>query len=560
MLKELMEVYHKEISPESSSWDKHCALEKAIETFFPYARHAMVSRITAVDKLALMRDFIEDKEPSLDEAKFIASLGIEEYNTGRVFRQKEAKDVMLAYEKCAEMLLNSADIKEERKALSQNIETFISNHIETRSTALDIYDRYLFDVPGCAYSISRCIKNQPKLLEKGFAVMHKAADARCKQAEIEDKKLPNGLGYDPKYAASGDLRSAFKVLFDYFSKPKLEHYWDTIAENLLTFDKQMERFQFSNILLFGYGERNSELIDAKRNVLYGVLEEAEKNKDKSLREIYQKRKNVGYQAEWFLNAKEHSAIVAKELNELPKTKKIDLSDIDFVYTGKERPSQQNFDFIQNYSRYSSKGSNNPSKASGGLWASPVMDNGKTDWENWLSEQGWGSFMDKKKGLPRWHIVPKEGCRILYVGEKDDDKENAVRKYILNRRGQVCTNEELKKMLGEFYGTDTEFGREEYVVRLDYTAMEREYDAIYVPTREDSWSPIFFGWDVKSMHIFNLRNFDIMDDQEYEQYKVKRLEESVEKASTGDKLAYKKAGKIDFNQSFMRALKDRKIKG
>jgi len=177
---------------------------------------------------------------------------------------------------------------------------------------------------------------------------------------------------------------------------------------------------------------------------------------------------------------------------------IDFSKLEFVYVGKSKPTMEDFVPIKNFDI---KSSGNPSKPSGGLWASPVMENGKSDWENWLDEkESWTDktnremFNLKDKGSDRFYITPKKGCRILCI-----DEPEKYESYLRRNNGQPLVAY--------------------HSLLIDYEAIMKDYDAVYVPQREDDYSPAFQLWSAKTLLIGNLDAFNIQTEQEHSKQKA-----------------------------------------
>ena len=550
MLKELMEEYNKEVASlendkkRSDKWAKKETMEKTVKKFFPDARRGL-SDLEPKNLLLLLQDYNKDENPPLEITKFIAGVRIGSFDSGRLLSQEDAKEVMQAYKKCAERLTDEKDVSAEKRTLCYNIEMFVRNHVEAAEPALDIYDKCLFDVEGAINGVRVCMSRFPKLLERGFKVMHKAADALCKREEFEQKKDRTKEWYrEPKYAASDDLRQAMGILCDYYVQPKLEKRLDTVIENFLTFDKQMDKFQIHNIVMNAWGDASSEVAKIKMGILCHSLEESEKS-ERLFGEIYKERKAQAEQKGVLLKAAKADKVrqeADKKAKKIAKKEEtLDFTDIDFVYVGEEKPTLRKFERISNYSPYFSSGNGNPSKPTGGLWASPVKPNGKTDWENWLNETEIGEerpnrevYCLEEKGDQHYHLVPKKGSRILCV-----DNTDKIERYWRRKGYDVA-----------------EYGG---VPLLNYEAIFEDYDAIFVPDRWGDFPNPFRLWSVETLLVGNIRKFEIMDDKEYEEYKLKQMEETVEKALEGDKLSFKQAGKTDFNRRLMRTLKERRQK-
>ena len=297
------------------------------------------------------------------------------------------------------------------------------------------------------------------------------------------------------------------ILCDYCTQPKYESRLDTVIDNFLTFDKQMETFQIRNVVMNAWRSASSASAKVKMGILYHSLEESEKG-ERLFGEIYKERRAQAEQNGELLRAEKSDKVRQEADKKIKKEKKkeetFDFMDIDFVYIGEEKPSLRKFEDVCNYFPQASMRAGNPSKPTGGLWASPVKSNGKTDWENWLNEKGIGEdrtnreiYCLEEKGDNHYHIVPKKDCRILCI-----DNADKIARYWRKRGTSIA-----------------EYGG---VPLLNYEAIFEDYDAIFVPDRWGDFSNPFREWSVETLLVGNIRKFEVMDDKEYEKYKLKQM--------------------------------------
>lgn len=178
--------------------------------------------------------------------------------------------------------------------------------------------------------------------------------------------------------------------------------------------------------------------------------------------------------------------------------------LEFVYIGEVKPTSEKFKPIKNFDteHYNSP---NPSKPEGGLWASPVMENGKSDWENWLEEDvSWAHETNRElfnlghKGTERFYIIPKKGCRILCA-----DRPEKYEPYFRRKNGKVIV--------------------QHHVPLIDYEAMMKDFDAIYVPERCNEFSSPFELWSAQTLLIGNLDAFDIQTELEHSRIKSSTMD-------------------------------------
>ena len=59
----------------------------------------------------------------------------------------------------------------------------------------------------------------------------------------------------------------------------------------------------------------------------------------------------------------------------------------------------------------------------------------------------------------------------------------------------------------------------HVALIDYEALMKDYDAIYVPERGDDYSSSFYLWSAKTLLIGNLDAFDVQTVLEHSKQKT-----------------------------------------
>lgn len=129
-----------------------------------------------------------------------------------------------------------------------------------------------------------------------------------------------------------------------------------------------------------------------------------------------------------------------------------------------------------------------------LWTSPANpETGESAWMEWCRNEDYCvDFYEEQ----RWHIVPKEDCKVLKftVGSRE------VRQYIVEN----------------IYGQ----------LRLDFEAIAKDYDALYVPkdTMFRYNHDLLDGWDVATC-IFLAPKYTVMDDETYALYKAGKINPS-----------------------------------
>lgn len=135
-----------------------------------------------------------------------------------------------------------------------------------------------------------------------------------------------------------------------------------------------------------------------------------------------------------------------------------------------------------------------SKPENVLWTSPVNpETGESKWMEWCRNE---SYRVDFYSEQRWHIVPKEDCRILKL---------------------TWGSKEMRQ-----YAVENIYGRR----HLDFEAIAKDYDALYVP--EDTMfrynRDLLDGWDVATC-IFLAPKYTVMDDETYALYKAGKIKPS-----------------------------------
>ena len=164
--------------------------------------------------------------------------------------------------------------------------------------------------------------------------------------------------------------------------------------------------------------------------------------------------------------------------------KLNWNNIDFVYCGDEKPTEENFVSLQ------------PSiwtKPEGGLWTSPsLVGERKSEWQKWKAE----NF--EREEEKQWHIVPNRdvnnpdnNCNIL-VADETFAKSDCP----------YCHKIDLPPF-----------------VAVDFQKIMKEYDALYVSDeiQKKLKHSVFQGYDVETCIFFRWK-FKVYSDQEYHNHK------------------------------------------
>lgn len=543
MLRELVDKYKKS----NDSWQMGSILRKK----------------TNAEKLQLAKEYNQEENQSTEASCLISQLDIGYVNT-RVFNDAEAKEIMRAYHKCAQDL--SQTIKKEKdeekieeiydslESLRGSIQKFVCSHKETAEEAINIYSEYMVDRGSYIIdSISMCMMYNPKVWDKGFKAIHKIVNIETHKAEQKHKENWN-------LVCSEYLQMTMRGLFETAKTDKMTEKFikeyisfeknidkariqDTIEEIpgahiYWTRQGQDEKFDTYTALLKTLFKRSIRQIEANQYAKkygrdraverYGVIDDDyDRNFSVIFREIAEqyKEKKLQLKAEGQKKQKEDKKPYKAKRNNVSPTTEF---EVDLIYAGEKRPTVEEIEKIAPYSPYENRGMGIPSKPqSGGLWTSPLEENGKSQWQNLIEKE---MPETKQKYEHSWHIVPTEDCRILIV-----DNFEKIKKYL----------------------EDDE--------TIDFIKLSKDYDLLYVPFEIGSWNKTFYSWDVKTGFFMNAKNkegkplFQIFDDEEYKRYKIEANKKKVAQLRGKDALATKKPGDLVYNKALMAALKDAKGK-
>lgn len=167
-----------------------------------------------------------------------------------------------------------------------------------------------------------------------------------------------------------------------------------------------------------------------------------------------------------------------------------IPDVDFIYSGPEKPSPNKFMPITGVTN---------NKPIGGLWTSPIIENiDRSEWQDFcLAEE-----LSVSKYQEKWHIVPSTDCRMLVV----DAKMSNLKPYMQN----TITEEDLDDSSLSIQHSQ----REKYI---NFQKLAEDYDAIYI-SRDVQIDNYISGYDVSTC-IFMHPKFMVFDNEEYQQYKA-----------------------------------------
>ena len=144
-----------------------------------------------------------------------------------------------------------------------------------------------------------------------------------------------------------------------------------------------------------------------------------------------------------------------------------------------------------------------------LWTSPANKDGISEWQDWCQHEDFNQSPTNEQ----WHIIPNEDCRILYLDVNSPEIDKYTY-YILDGT-DVYDDWKYKD---EF---DDDILMTHLRQKLDYEAIAKDYDAVYVPyeTIHDKKYEyeLFEGWDVSSCAFFRPKYY-VLSNEEYALYK------------------------------------------
>lgn len=525
-----------------------------------------LAKLSFQQKFELAKEYNQQDEKNIMASCVIASIDIG-IRDDRVYDADSAKEMMAAYHKCAETLFSaqSKEKDEENKELldmmcnrlQSSIHHLTIAHKETAKETFEIYNQYMIDRVSIG-SIGTYMRKNPKTWEQGFKIIHKIFEIKKRKAQLQHEE-------NPKLACSEQLRILFLDLYDVATSPEkiakiVEEYsffennmdksflprvegeidgvhcyidgteefenYPALLKHILSSSMNKRRI---NQLAKVYGKDNREV--ETYTSIHGPLSN---NFDTPFKVIYEEFKEKykdeleRLKAEYTQKQKRKDAFQSKEQE---NTTALNF-DIDLIYAGETRPTIEGFKNIVPYSIWgTSKGGISSKPEDGGLWTSPLEENGKSEWQNFVAREKWANKEEMlRKCAQSWHIVPTDECRILVI-----DDYSQIEEY--------CKNDQT----------------------IDFKKLSKDYDLLYLPYECGSWDATFRSWDVKTGYFMNAKTkdgkplFQILDDEEYKRYKIEKNRKKVALLKGKDPLTAKKAGNTQYNKALMQALKESKQK-
>ena len=244
-----------------------------------------ISDLSSEMKLRLAKEYNESNDTSKVGAVIIGTMLRSDRE--RVFRPEEAKEVASALERCAETYVREGASDYEKYKLGRKLKNFVVGHPETASQVFATLEKHLTDVD-VIEPIRSCMSRDHSLLDKGFAAIHRSADAICAQAQKEGKE-------NPQFAASEQIRLAFADLYNFNGQLDSAETIDKITAHFPSFDKQIQRMNpeghdfvscnLENACHLWHEHAKSELIYQKMQVLSETFREFDRS-TKPFAEIY----------------------------------------------------------------------------------------------------------------------------------------------------------------------------------------------------------------------------------------------------------------------------------
>ena len=134
------------------------------------------------------------------------------------------------------------------------------------------------------------------------------------------------------------------------------------------------------------------------------------------------------------------------------------------------------------------------KPKGGLWASPVKDNGH-GWKEWNESEKFMAWDDDDF----FEFRLKPNARVLEI-RTEQDAMNLPR---------IEDNPKYENFFGR-----RPWYREDYRVHPDFEELSKKYDVIDFECNSDTYE-VMFGWDVDSILVMNPEVIEIISDSKHE---------------------------------------------
>lgn len=265
------------------------AAEISDENKWDHSGSYKLAALPIPEKAQIVREYNKLKNPDLRQTLVVSNIEID--RSERIHDKADSDEILKAYAKCAKNLAASKDTKldYEKRELGRHIKQFVCGHASYSAPAFGILSKYLTDVD-VIEPVRSCMSRDHSLIDKGFAAIHKSADAMCAKAKKEGKE-------EPQFAASDSLRLAFADLYNFNGQLDSADTIDKITSYFPSFDKQIRRmnpekhrFLSGNLEMscnLSHERAKSDLIYWKMHVLHETFHEFEQSSE-PFEKIYEK--------------------------------------------------------------------------------------------------------------------------------------------------------------------------------------------------------------------------------------------------------------------------------
>ena len=508
--------------------------QKILEEVQDELEYPILAHLSAQEQLQLVREYNKLENPTTFENLVISALNTDNlHNQKRKFTNDESAEVMAAYSKCASAI--NKDMPMFKHNLAQNIKSLFCAHPETAGKALKIYDEHFSDID-IIDNVRSCMTSNPRLVDKGFAVIHK---------NVNNLVLKRGESKEAKFMLSERLATAFRDLYGYYGSQSSDNV-DKITENFVLLEKYIERksqIDIQHTLL--QCDSPDRLCQVKNEMLYDSFKKMEED-GRTFGEIYagelaenkEKLEQLDFTSRVSVKIRKKSNAEEKDAAIMPNSLKYNL-----IHAGPEKPDEEKFKCVTN-ARYNMYREIKYDKPSGGLWSSLASKNDDNVGQ-WMEfcQRDYTAWIERKyKGS--WHIVPNDDCRILEFHKLSD-----IRPYLFDIKHpkRQCSNEEVWDGLAEFAKT----GKRRICV--DYAAIAKDYDLFIIENQFPN-HPLFGDLDCDSGLIMDIKKVTVKDNEEYSKFIEKEVERFGERlrGSDVDISTLKRAGDIKRNKHVMKA--------
>ncbi len=194
------------------------------------------------EKVQIAKEYNQQKNPNLRQSVVISDMEVSRLED--IEDKKDAQEILNAYDKCAKNLKSKVfNLDHNKYHLGRNIKEFVCGNPEFSAQAFDIMDKNLIDVD-VIDPIRSCMSRDNSLMDKGFAAIHKSADAICAKAS-DNKK------------AAQQLNLVFADLYNFYGRLESVDTIDKITSYFSEFEHQMDR-KFCNLEYICSGVASSE--------------------------------------------------------------------------------------------------------------------------------------------------------------------------------------------------------------------------------------------------------------------------------------------------------------